>query len=913
MLTNDDIIVRRTNYACCALDYLAAFVEADNFGTKECARKNRRLWLYMLFAKKVMDATPLEGETGKCGTLAFATKVAKKADCFCSSCDCENDPYPPPPDPCAIPVTYNVKAAVDADQQDAIEIAGPAVGDAYYISTETSSIGWLINTIQIWNGAGWDVVIPNDGDVTLTQAGVYWTALGGTNLPGLLFPTITAVWQGYPYGYAVQTNFPQISQYAGRPITIEVLSPGGWFPVLAFPNEAAIVSPVALNAQGYYIEDIRVVYNYATCPYISGAATVEPPIGCGLLSATPVPEAVCGTFTFNVNAFIGAADGFILGNVVATEIETGVIQTIPAVLGDNIMGPFSYLNSVSIVITNDRDAECNATYGPFTHPIYPFDATKVYAAVDANQENASIPGASYLIVSNVDSLTNTWSMHVGEYWNGSAWVVPADEEIFRSESEPNVNLSYWQISGGVAMQVFPAVRLRYNTVSEVWEASLSPLIAPFVQGVNIVVEYQCGAGSPVELYNGLIENFVTTYFSAVCPFPGISGTVTYNLDCPIVSPSVSTQFTPSGEVEPFPVVGLNNEVSFVFPQTDGKFICVGFFTAYDVTPALRVTRLNADGTLDTGFNMKIGTGSASVVRAAAVDSLGRVYVCGDFLDFNGNTTYKYLVRLLPDGDIDTTFTVGTSFNNIVQNVMVQADDKVIILGDFTTYNGTPASRIVRLNTNGSIDGTFVTGAGFNGAANAPAGASLVDSDGSIIISSGGSFSTYDGVTVATVPQRTIIRLDTNGALIETIAQGTRLNGTINDIAVQTDGKLIVTGSSSTYNGTAIPNIVRLNTDGTIDAAFNATLGVGYSGTTTSATTLPNGQILIGNGASFQGNNTFNLTRLNANGSRDSSYVTGPGFNGSVTQTVIMPSGAILVSGNFTTYDGLARIRVALLN
>ena len=288
-------------------------------------------------------------------------------------------------------------------------------------------------------------------------------------------------------------------------------------------------------------------------------------------------------------------------------------------------------------------------------------------------------------------------------------------------------------------------------------------------------------------------------------------------------------------------------------------------------------------------------------------------MCGDFLDFNGNTTYKYLVRLLPDGDIDTTFTVGTSFNNIVQNVMVQADDKVIILGDFTTYNGTPASRIVRLNTNGSIDGTFVTGAGFNGAANAPAGASLVDSDGSIIISSGGSFSTYDGVTVATVPQRTIIRLDTNGALIETIAQGTRLNGTINDIAVQTDGKLIVTGSSSTYNGTAIPNIVRLNTDGTIDAAFNATLGVGYSGTTTSATTLPNGQILIGNGASFQGNNTFNLTRLNANGSRDSSYVTGPGFNGSVTQTVIMPSGAILVSGNFTTYDGLARIRVALLN
>ena len=63
-------------------------------------------------------------------------------------------------------MTYNVKAAVDADQQGAIEIAGPAVGDAYLIVTETSSIGWLINTIQIWNGAGWDVITPNDGEIT---------------------------------------------------------------------------------------------------------------------------------------------------------------------------------------------------------------------------------------------------------------------------------------------------------------------------------------------------------------------------------------------------------------------------------------------------------------------------------------------------------------------------------------------------------------------------------------------------------------------------------------------------------------------------------------------------------------------------------------------------------------------------
>ena len=904
MLTNDDIIVRRTNYACCALDYLAAFVEADNFGTKECARKNRRLWLYMLFAKKVMDATPLEGETGKCGTLAFATKVAKKADCFCSSCDCENDPYPPPPDPCAIPVTYNVKAAVDADQQDAIEIAGPAVGDAYYISTETSSIGWLINTIQIWNGAGWDVVIPNDGDVTLTQAGVYWTALGGTNLPGLLFPTITAVWQGYPFGYAVQTNFPQISQYAGRPITIEVLSPGGWFPVLAFPNESAIVSPVSINAQGYYIQDIRVVYNYATCPYISGAATIEPPIGCGVLSATITPEAVCGTGTFNINAFIGAADGFILGNVVATEIETGVIQTIPAVLGDNIIGPFSYLNSVSIVITNDRDSECNIAYGVFTHPIYPFDAIKVYEAVDANQEGASIPGASYLIVSNVDGVSNTWSTHIGDYWNGSAWVTPPDETYFRAEIAPSIDLSYWQVVGGVPIQVFQPIQFVYETTFGTWTALLGTL-PPFMveDGVNITVEYEC-FGTPVEIYSGPADAFNSTVFTPACSEEFITGWITYDLECPITIPAVITE-----ETEPFAIGGLNNFVFYTPLQADGKIVCVGTFTLYDATPVPRVTRLNADGSLDTAYNTAIGTGPNAIPRMGALDLSGRTVVVGDFTEFNGNAGYPYAVRLLANGSIDTSFVVGSSFNSNIGKVLIQSDGKIILIGNFTSYDGVGANRIIRLNDDGSRDMSFTMGTGFNSFANGSGAA--INTDGTILVSSGFGWTSYDGnvILADNITEKGIVRIKADGTFDSSLTLGTHFNNNIAFICIQTDGKILVTGAFTEYNGTPVPRFARLNPDGTLDAGFMAVVATGFSATTTAVLELPSGQILVGDGTDYQGIATNRLSRLNSDGSRDIFFNPGPGFNNTVNQVVLKTAGTVIACGGFSAYNGANNYRV----
>ena len=65
--------------------------------------------------------------------------------------------------------------------------------------------------------------------------------------------------------------------------------------------------------------------------------------------------------------------------------------------------------------------------------------------------------------------------------------------------------------------------------------------------------------------------------------------------------------------------------------------------------------------------------------------------------------YKTLVRLNSNGSIDTSFNIGTGFDNTVWTIDIQPDGKILVGGDFSTYNGTSRNRIVRLNSNGSID------------------------------------------------------------------------------------------------------------------------------------------------------------------------------------------------------------------
>ncbi|MCB0351214.1 MAG: delta-60 repeat domain-containing protein, partial [Bdellovibrionales bacterium] len=98
-----------------------------------------------------------------------------------------------------------------------------------------------------------------------------------------------------------------------------------------------------------------------------------------------------------------------------------------------------------------------------------------------------------------------------------------------------------------------------------------------------------------------------------------------------------------------------------------------------------------------------------------------------------------LARINSDGSLDTSFVhTGSGLNNFVTSLLLQSDGKVLVGGDFSSYNGVSAPRLARINSDGSLDTSFVqTGSGLNNIVNALS----LQSDGKISV--GGQFTAYD--------------------------------------------------------------------------------------------------------------------------------------------------------------------------
>ena len=136
---------------------------------------------------------------------------------------------------------------------------------------------------------------------------------------------------------------------------------------------------------------------------------------------------------------------------------------------------------------------------------------------------------------------------------------------------------------------------------------------------------------------------------------------------------------------------------------------------------------------------------------------------------------------------------------------------------FILYSGISENRIVRLNTDGTIDSTFNTGTGFNSGVNTIS----VQSDGKIIV--GGEFTSYSGAS-----SLYIIRLNSNSSIDPTFNDIYKFNNIVTTTKIQSDGKIIVGGSFTSYSRTPKNGIIRLNSDSTIDTTFNVGGGINNS-------------------------------------------------------------------------------------
>ena len=320
-------------------------------------------------------------------------------------------------------------------------------------------------------------------------------------------------------------------------------------------------------------------------------------------------------------------------------------------------------------------------------------------------------------------------------------------------------------------------------------------------------------------------------------------------------------------------------------QPDGKILLGGSFA----TPNTRrnIVRLNTDGSQDSSFSAGALTATTDIVDSLALQSDGKIVLGGRHSSGDG-----LIMRLNADGSVDASFggatLGGDPLQNAARRIIQQADDRILVGGEFMTVNGVASANLVRLNTNGSVDGSFSAPA-----ANSTVYALILVADGKMVIGRA-----YD-----------VVRLNADGSLDPAFA-AYRSGYQIAALARQSDGRILCGG----YNGT---KIARLTADGSPDATFSATLGV-TSGDYPSLHALAiqaDGKVQAGgwfftvNGVARQA-----VARLNADGSLDGSFLNGPaGVSGEVKSLALQDDGKVVIGGWFQRVGSAARNRIARLN
>ncbi|MBA2735927.1 MAG: hypothetical protein H0U50_03960, partial [Pyrinomonadaceae bacterium] len=261
-----------------------------------------------------------------------------------------------------------------------------------------------------------------------------------------------------------------------------------------------------------------------------------------------------------------------------------------------------------------------------------------------------------------------------------------------------------------------------------------------------------------------------------------------------------------------------------------------------------------------------------------------------------------VISIRADGEVDPFFNASV-YNNEGTGVSVlaaQPDGKVIIGGSFTVVNGSSRQGLARLNPDGTLDLTFNPPGIFDPTlpADKSSGATVFSiefqSNGKILV--GGRFnvvgSTYEN----------LIRLNTDGSL-DTSFRDLSFQfddaDTVNKIVVLPDDSIYIAGSFDWFLPTPVSQIAKLNADGTPVEGFQ----LGFDGFVKEIAVQPDGKILISD---------QKIERRNGDGSPDPIFQTAM-TNGSVTEIVIQPDGKILVAGKFTTVNGIARGHIARLN
>lgn len=347
----------------------------------------------------------------------------------------------------------------------------------------------------------------------------------------------------------------------------------------------------------------------------------------------------------------------------------------------------------------------------------------------------------------------------------------------------------------------------------------------------------------------------------------------------------------------FPTVITNQTINSIVPLSSGEVIISGQFTLCNGEPSTRIAKLTNEGVLMSGFEHDgYGINGSSVTHLVTQPD-AKILIAGSFHKYKGETAMN-LLRINPDGTRDTSFSIGTGPNVYITDIKILSNGTIAVSGGFNIFNDTVKNRLVFLNSDGSFNTNYL-----NLNINSSVTQVIELSNGKLLIT--GSFTSINGQ-----PRNRIALLNgTDGSLDTSTLFGSGFNNQVSGAIMQADGKLLVHGYFTDYNGTAVNRIARLNTDWTLDTGFTASVNNAIY----SAVELPNNKILLcGFFTEVNGSPQNYFTRLNSDGSIDTSFQLGTGFNQYVSNMKVVGN-QILVGGQFTSYNGAPAYLIARLN
>jgi uncharacterized delta-60 repeat protein len=327
-------------------------------------------------------------------------------------------------------------------------------------------------------------------------------------------------------------------------------------------------------------------------------------------------------------------------------------------------------------------------------------------------------------------------------------------------------------------------------------------------------------------------------------------------------------------------------------QPDGKVVLAGEFTLVQGEPPVSIIRLNADGSLDTGFNPG---GVNDWVNDIALQPDGKILIAGLFDEVAGQPRSN-IARLNTNGSLDMDFNPGA--DGEVWALAVEADGKILVGGEFTTLGGQPRNNLGRLESSGVVDSSFTTNPGF-----------LVfdlalQPDNKILAA--GQLDAGPGE-----PRGRVIRLDSNGSLDSGFVTPA-IDERVLSLAVQADGKVVIGGIFNFAGGIRRNYIARLNSSGSLDEGFDPNItGVSFP-YVNELVIQPDGKILVGGIFKRVGDQyAYRIGRLEPNGSLDA------GFTAATSSTVyavgLQADGKVWVAGTFYYVNGQCRSGFARLH